>query len=89
MSKPSRRKRPPAKGARRQGAGRSKADRGTDEATALRERVASLERELLEERTRAAESLDRQAATAEILRIISSSRGTSQPVLDAVARSAD
>src|SRR5215471_15571610 len=55
---------------------------------ALRERVAALERELADERARAAELLDRQAATADILGIIARSRATSQPVLDAIARSA-
>ena len=55
---------------------------------ALQARVSDLESELAAERARAAESLSRQAATAEILRIISSSPTDLEPVAQAIVDSA-
>jgi GAF domain-containing protein/CheY-like chemotaxis protein len=82
-------KRQPAKRVPGAGSRRPRADRQpTDEVRALRERVAELERELGEERTRATESLNQQAATGEILRVIAGTQTDPQPVFDAIAASA-
>ena len=89
MSKSRPGKRPPGKrAAGKPGRTLGAAHTTAAEAAALRERVTALERELTEERARAAQSLDQQAAMAQILRMIASARATSQPVLDAIARNA-
>ena len=58
------------------------------EITALRERVASLARENAELQGALGQDSHREAATSEILRVISSSPTNVQPVFDAVAESA-
>ena len=58
------------------------------EITALRARVASLTRENAELQGTLAQASEREAATSEILRVISSSPTGLQPVLDAVAENA-
>src|SRR5438128_3566235 len=57
------------------------------EITALRERVASLARENAELQGALGQGSHREAATSEILRVISSSPTDLQPVFDAIARS--
>jgi two-component system, NtrC family, sensor kinase len=67
----------------------SRADReGGDETIALRERIAALDRELAVKDAALTQALEQQTATSEILRVISSSPGDIQPVLDALAQSA-
>ncbi len=80
----------PAPGASRVGPpGGATSDRvAASEVAALQARVSDLESELAAERARAAESLSRQAATAEILRIISSSPADLEPVAQAIVDSA-
>ena len=58
------------------------------EITALRDRVASLSRENVELGSALEQASDREAATSEILRVISSSPTNLQPVLDAIANNA-
>src|SRR5215831_20237785 len=58
------------------------------EITALRERVASLTRENAELQGVLAEGRHREAATSEILRVISNSPADLTPVLESVARNA-
>ena len=58
------------------------------EIAALRDRVASLTRENGELQGALAQASRREAATSEILRVISSSPTDSQPVFDAIARNA-
>jgi two-component system NtrC family sensor kinase len=57
------------------------------EITALRDRVASLTRENAEFRGTLGQASHREAATSEILRVISSSPTDLQPVFDAIAQS--
>src|SRR5438445_3537481 len=58
------------------------------EITALRERVASLARENAELQEALGQDSHREAATSEILRVISSSPTNVQPVFDTIAESA-
>ena len=68
--------------------GGATSDLAASAVAALQARVSDLESELAAERARAAESLSRQAATAEILRIISSSPADLEPVAQAIVDSA-
>ena len=61
---------------------------GGDETIALRERISVLDRELATKDAALTQALEQQAATSEILRVISSSPADIQPVLDALAQSA-
>src|SRR5437867_7830565 len=58
------------------------------EITALRDRMASLDRRIAELQAAWAQAVDQEAATSQILKVISRSPTDVQPVFDAVAKSA-